>query len=288
MYPGVIPGGLENLTSLKVLNLEIDLNLKNNHINEIKQSIGLPSLRRLLLADNKISEMKNILGLFKLNGLIELSLYGNPISKNEPNYKNFVIYGLKHLKMLESRKVSEEERRLAEREAKRDILKERAKEKEMQRRDEKYGNVTNDVLVSFESESVKRIGASYVELSVFNRLKLERFSSLKTIEFSFNLFDRLVQYLDNVPSTVEEMIINSQHNEVVKNNFLKMVILNEFDLTTFNGQVVSKEECEKAREVFSATKKVNLETCSERIKLNDCCSDKERQVVERIKKIFDF
>jgi Leucine-rich repeat (LRR) protein len=100
--------GLEELTDLRVLNLAgntisvvnnlstlsslTELNLRRNCIEIILELDRLPSLQRIFLSHNLITSEKNILCLFQIRSLIELSLDSNPIAEKDPQeYRQLII-----------------------------------------------------------------------------------------------------------------------------------------------------------------------------------------------------
>ncbi|XP_039247588.2 leucine-rich repeat-containing protein 49-like [Styela clava] len=142
---------LKHLTELRVLNLAgnqiekvdnlagmdtlTELNLRRNKIRIILEIESLPSLQRLFLSYNCISRWEDISCLAESSSLSEISLDGNPIT-SESWYKQVVLKNMLQLKQLDSKRVTDDERRVAavmvrkEEERKREVHKQAiAKEK---------------------------------------------------------------------------------------------------------------------------------------------------------------
>lgn len=105
-----------------------DLNLKNNmvdnslifQINVFHKNVHLISLQRLRLNENKIKKYEAFETICYLPNLIDLSLENNKIA-DDPNFRAIVIGKCKCLKILNSRRILEEEKRLAAKFVKKDI-----------------------------------------------------------------------------------------------------------------------------------------------------------------------
>lgn len=142
---------LRHLTELRVLNLagnqieQVDnlagmdtlteLNLRRNKITSIREIDLLPSLQRLFLSYNSISRWENVICLGESPSLCEISLDGNPIA-SESCYKQMILKNMIQLKQLDSKRITDDERRVAavivrkEEERKREVHKQAiAKEK---------------------------------------------------------------------------------------------------------------------------------------------------------------
>ncbi|KAJ3683591.1 hypothetical protein LUZ60_013818 [Juncus effusus] len=85
--------------------------INNNRITRINPNIGefLPKLHTLILTNNRLVNLVEIDPLVSLPKLEFLSLLDNNITK-KPNYRLYVIHKLKHLRLLDFRKVKQKER----------------------------------------------------------------------------------------------------------------------------------------------------------------------------------
>ncbi|KAK1281495.1 U2 small nuclear ribonucleoprotein A' [Acorus calamus] len=103
---------LENFPFLNRLGT---LLINNNRITRINPNIGefLPKLHTLVLTNNRLVNLVEIDPLGSLPKLQTLSLLDNNITK-KPNYRLYVIYKLKHLRLLDFKKVKLKERAEAE------------------------------------------------------------------------------------------------------------------------------------------------------------------------------
>ncbi|KAI4336456.1 hypothetical protein L6164_014981 [Bauhinia variegata] len=99
---------LENLPYLNRLGT---LLINNNRITRINPNIGefLPKLHTLILTNNRLVNLVEIDPLASLPKLQFLSLLDNNITKR-PNYRLYVIHKLKHLRVLDFKKVKNKER----------------------------------------------------------------------------------------------------------------------------------------------------------------------------------
>lgn len=78
---------------------------------DIKQ---FPSIKRLYLDDNCISDLKQLLSsLGPLENLEEISISGNPLTLNHLNWKAKIIEGINGLKKLNSEEISDNDRKEA-------------------------------------------------------------------------------------------------------------------------------------------------------------------------------
>ncbi|CAI0613062.1 unnamed protein product [Linum tenue] len=103
---------LENLPFLNRLGTVL---LNNNRITRISSRIGefLPKLHSLVLTNNRLVNLVEIDPLASLPKLQFLSLLDNNITKR-PNYRLYVIFKLKSLRVLDFKKVKAKERAEAE------------------------------------------------------------------------------------------------------------------------------------------------------------------------------
>ncbi|CAB4017912.1 leucine-rich repeat-containing 49 isoform X2, partial [Paramuricea clavata] len=119
---------LNHLSELRVLNLAgnditevrnlrgmqalAELNLRRNKIVTVSEIDQLPNLQRLFLSFNSIQSFDDIRCLSQCNVLSELSLDGNPFSV-EQSYKHCVLKNIPSLRQFDMRRITEEEKRLA-------------------------------------------------------------------------------------------------------------------------------------------------------------------------------
>lgn len=91
-----------------------NLGLANNLIARIDPRLAftIPSLQTLVLTNNSISDLGQVAHLSKLRQLEYLSLMGNPVSR-EKNYREFVIWKVPSVRVLDFRRVRNQERELA-------------------------------------------------------------------------------------------------------------------------------------------------------------------------------
>jgi Leucine-rich repeat (LRR) protein len=101
--------GLDGLQDLRVLNLAgncirtvhnismlsslTELNLRRNNIDQVLELDRIPSLQRVFLSHNHIALERNIMCLYSLKLLIELSLDANPIADESPDDYRLLIIG---------------------------------------------------------------------------------------------------------------------------------------------------------------------------------------------------
>lgn len=104
---------LENFPNTKRLSC---LLLSNNHVKIINPEISekIPSLRTLVLTNNKITNLSEVDNLAACANLTELSLLSNPVIRRQ-HYRFYVISKLPQLKVLDFSKIKPKERQEAER-----------------------------------------------------------------------------------------------------------------------------------------------------------------------------
>lgn len=92
----------------------VTLICNNNHISKIQLSdTNLPSLKALILTNNRVNNLNDILNLVPMKSLEVLSLLDNPVATKQ-YYRLFTIYNMPSLKLLDYKKVTKTEREEAE------------------------------------------------------------------------------------------------------------------------------------------------------------------------------
>ncbi|XP_063044297.1 leucine-rich repeat-containing protein 49 isoform X2 [Engraulis encrasicolus] len=100
---------VEGLTGLDSL---LELNLKRNCITTVTEVDRLPCLQRLFLSCNSISSFEEVSCLGESPSLCELTLDGNPVAV-ETWYKQAALRCMLHLRLLDMKRITEEDRRMA-------------------------------------------------------------------------------------------------------------------------------------------------------------------------------
>ncbi|XP_053479589.1 leucine-rich repeat-containing protein 49 isoform X2 [Ictalurus furcatus] len=100
---------MENLQGLESL---IELDLRLNHISSVTEVDRLPCLQRLFLSSNSISSFDELACLGDSCSLSELTLDGNPVAQ-ESCYKQTVLRCVLPLRLLDMKRITEEDRRVA-------------------------------------------------------------------------------------------------------------------------------------------------------------------------------
>ncbi|XP_024151398.1 leucine-rich repeat-containing protein 49 [Oryzias melastigma] len=100
---------LENLQGLDSLT---ELNLRHNCICAVTELDRLPCLQRLFLSCNNIIRFDQLACLGRSHSLSELTLDGNPVAL-ETWYKQAVLRCVLHLRQLDMKRVTDEDRRMA-------------------------------------------------------------------------------------------------------------------------------------------------------------------------------
>lgn len=92
------------------------LMVHNNRIARIGPNLGaaLPKVETLGLANNKLANLPDLDPLAQLPALLRLNLHGNPVTK-KPDYRHYVIGRLPKLKLLDGSRVTDTERKEAQR-----------------------------------------------------------------------------------------------------------------------------------------------------------------------------
>lgn len=141
------------LCNLRVLNLEnnrikevpdltgldslAELNLKKNHIEKMCDLSPLNHLRRLLLTDNKFQTLADLQLIGFAPRLLELNLEGNAATLDS-FYRSNMLSRIRTLRILDGRRILEEERRAASRLDKRASEKRVEHEKSAMKNAERY------------------------------------------------------------------------------------------------------------------------------------------------------
>jgi len=89
------------------------LDLSRNALGSTEGLENQGALESLNLYYNNISSLKDLHGLRNLSNLKELDLRLNPVTKNEPDYRLFIVHMLPNLRRLDDRSVRDSERRAA-------------------------------------------------------------------------------------------------------------------------------------------------------------------------------
>ncbi|XP_070762610.1 leucine-rich repeat-containing protein 49 [Enoplosus armatus] len=100
---------VENLQGLDYLT---ELNLRHNCISVVTEVDRLPCLQRLFLSCNNITSFDQLACLGKSRFLSELTLDGNPVAL-ETWYKQAVLRCVLHLRQLDMKRITDEDRRMA-------------------------------------------------------------------------------------------------------------------------------------------------------------------------------
>ncbi|XP_077989183.1 leucine-rich repeat-containing protein 49-like [Glandiceps talaboti] len=103
---------ISHVTNLAGMDSLAELNLRRNRITTVSDVENLPNLQRLFLSFNQISSFDDIQCLSESPSLSELSLDGNPFSQ-EQYYKQIVLRYMHQLRQLDMKRITEEERRIA-------------------------------------------------------------------------------------------------------------------------------------------------------------------------------
>ncbi|EGG18027.1 leucine-rich repeat-containing protein [Cavenderia fasciculata] len=99
---------LENMPQMKRLKT---LLFNNNHINKIADDFGesLVNLHTLILTNNRITNLADLDALANFPALKYISLLDNVCTKKQ-NYRLYLVYILPRLKVIDFKKISQEER----------------------------------------------------------------------------------------------------------------------------------------------------------------------------------
>ncbi|XP_075934064.1 leucine-rich repeat-containing protein 49 [Anarhichas minor] len=117
---------VENLQGLDCLT---ELNLRHNCVSAVTEVDRLPRLQRLFLSCNNISSLDRLACLGESRSLSELTLDGNPVAL-ETWYKQAVLRCVLHLKQLDMKRITDEDRRMAGVQARKEEEKKRESHKQ--------------------------------------------------------------------------------------------------------------------------------------------------------------
>lgn len=107
---------IDNLDGMPMLT---ELNVRRNRVAEVQSLEGFTCLERLFVSSNCLATFESLNPIFRSHSLVELALDGNSVA-SETNYRQVVIERAKTLRHLDLRRVTEEERRLASLQAKKE------------------------------------------------------------------------------------------------------------------------------------------------------------------------
>ncbi|CAJ1048757.1 leucine-rich repeat-containing protein 49 isoform X1 [Xyrichtys novacula] len=104
--------GISRVENVQGLNSLTELNLRHNHISVLTELDRLPCLQRLFLGCNNITRFDQLACLGESRTLSELTLDGNPVAL-ETWYKQAVLRCVLHLRQLDMKRITDEDRRMA-------------------------------------------------------------------------------------------------------------------------------------------------------------------------------
>ncbi|XP_069029946.1 leucine-rich repeat-containing protein 49 isoform X1 [Embiotoca jacksoni] len=117
---------VENLQGLVALT---ELNLRHNCISTVTEVDRLPCLQRIFLSCNNITSVDQLACLGESRSLSELTLDGNPVAL-ETWYKQAVLRCVLHLRQLDMKRITDEDRRMAGVQARKEEEKKRESHKQ--------------------------------------------------------------------------------------------------------------------------------------------------------------
>ncbi|XP_034536309.1 leucine-rich repeat-containing protein 49 isoform X2 [Notolabrus celidotus] len=103
---------ISRVENVQGLNSLTELNLRHNCISVLTEVDRLPSLQRLFLSCNNITSFDQLACLGESRTLSELTLDGNPVAL-ETWYKQAVLRCVLHLRQLDMKRITDEDRRMA-------------------------------------------------------------------------------------------------------------------------------------------------------------------------------
>ncbi|KAM9481659.1 leucine-rich repeat-containing protein 49 isoform 2-T2 [Clarias gariepinus] len=146
---------MENLQGLESL---IELDLRRNHISFVTEVDQLLCLRRLFLSANNISSFDELACLGDLCSLSELALDGNPVAQ-ESCYKQTVLRCVLPLRLLDMKRITEEDRRTANLLARKEDEKKRESHKQAAHKEKRRLAIRNAAQQWEESRSFLELPA---------------------------------------------------------------------------------------------------------------------------------
>ncbi|XP_055939079.1 leucine-rich repeat-containing protein 49-like isoform X2 [Argiope bruennichi] len=103
---------ITHITGMRGLKSLVELNISKNFITEVSEVDVLPRLQRLFLSQNSIERFEDMYCVSNIPLLCDLTLEGCPLTAF-PNYRHLILYNIPQLKVLDSRRALDEERRTA-------------------------------------------------------------------------------------------------------------------------------------------------------------------------------
>ncbi|MCI4378982.1 hypothetical protein PGIGA_G00222570 [Pangasianodon gigas] len=146
---------VENLQGLESL---IELDLRHNHISSVTEVDRLPCLQRLFLSANSISSFDELACLGDSCSLSELTLDGNPVAQ-ESCYKQTALRCVLPLRLLDMKRITEEDRRTANLLARKEDEKKRESHKQAAHKEKRRLAIRNAAQQWEESRSFLELPA---------------------------------------------------------------------------------------------------------------------------------
>ncbi|XP_060780134.1 leucine-rich repeat-containing protein 49 isoform X2 [Neoarius graeffei] len=146
---------VENLQGLESL---MELNLRNNNISSVTEVDRLPCLQRLFLSANNISSFDELACLGDSCSLSELTLDGNPVAQ-ESCYKQTALRCVLPLRLLDMKRITEEDRRTANLFARKEDEKKRESHKQAAHKEKRRLAIQNAAQQWEESRSFLELPA---------------------------------------------------------------------------------------------------------------------------------
>ncbi|XP_046720024.1 leucine-rich repeat-containing protein 49 isoform X1 [Silurus meridionalis] len=146
---------VENLQGLESL---IELDLRHNRITSVTEVDQLPSLQRLFLSGNSISSFDDLACLGDSCSLSELTLDGNPVAQ-ESCYKQTALRCVLPLRLLDMKRITEEDRRAANLLARKEDEKKRESHKQAAHKEKRRLAIRNAAQQWEESRSFLELPA---------------------------------------------------------------------------------------------------------------------------------
>uniref|UniRef100_A0A8C4IHF7 Leucine-rich repeat-containing protein 49 n=1 Tax=Dicentrarchus labrax TaxID=13489 RepID=A0A8C4IHF7_DICLA len=120
---------ISRVEKLQGLDCLTELNLRHNCISVVTEVDRLPCLQRLFLSCNNITSFDQLACLGESRSLSELTLDGNPVAL-ETWYKQAVLRCVLHLRQLDMKRITDEDRRMAGVQARKEEEKKRESHKQ--------------------------------------------------------------------------------------------------------------------------------------------------------------